>query len=172
VTDLTYDQAQQALLDLMNNPPPEGVTLEKLREIGRQISIEQLVAPPPDAITVLYSGNLVPDFLGPGVNLNSNKLAVELAAASEKFQIIDNTHAGNFLSSDEFFDAVVVALENELVDPNEIVKTARSLIYGSGGGFFSEASERFAQSAKDGDVFVIAPSPHSALGRRLISGDP
>jgi Ca2+-binding RTX toxin-like protein len=152
MSELTYAEAL-AELGGMTNP-----TIEQLRDLVSRTSVAQVDPSAPAKATILYSGLLSLSFHDNGDPLRAGEIAVAMAEADPSLKVIDNTQVGKLLANPGFRDKLLAAAG----DPD--VRSA--LLFKPDGGFWSNASERFAAAAADGDILVIAPKP-SSLGTEV-----
>jgi hypothetical protein len=106
--------------------------------------------------TLLYSGEIAQNYFGPDKSLKGVNVAAALTAADPSLFTIDRTHVGALLASDEFENKMQAAFDAAGLDQDDLGK----LLYGADGGFWSNASQRFAAEAS-GNIVVIAPNPAS-----------
>lgn len=132
---LTLEQAK-AELAALNNP-----TVDQLRDLVSRVD----VGTPAGSTTLLYSGKLAQ--FG-AETVGAGDVALELNKANPKLWIIDKTAAGEFLKSEELADTLLNAVGGDAV-------LRDSLLFGTDGGFWSNASERFAAGA-DGNVVSLS----------------
>lgn len=121
-----------ALLEQMTNP-----TLDDLRALVQQTNLD---LPPQVTATLLYSGRIG--------ELTAHDVAKAINAADGTVAIIDHTDVARLLSNDLFADRLTQAVGD--------AAQANALLYGNNGGFWSNASERFAQAAS-GNIVAIVP---------------
>lgn len=131
---LTLEQAKAELASL-NNP-----TVDQLRDIVNRVD----VGTPAGSTTLLYSGALAQ--FG-AETVSARQIAFEFNKSNSSLAIIDKTAVGEFLQTEE----LITALRTAVGSPED----ASSLLFGTDGGFWSNASERFAAGA-DGNVVSLS----------------
>lgn len=154
MSDITLDQALQEFAALKARVAPP--TLAELSDIVSRTRVT-LVDPLNSALdrsgdikaALLYGGSL-------GKDVTAHGIALAMSDANPNLAIIDKTHVGKLLLDDDFFEAFAAAAHTELNITD--VKDARSLYNGPDGGFFSNASKRFASANANGNIIAISPN--------------
>ncbi|KJV05287.1 calcium-binding protein [Methylocucumis oryzae] len=136
---------QDAIQELTNNPTAYA-TIDALRALANQVSVEAT-----GDVTVLYSGRL-------SDGTSTSDLIKNMLASGENIKVIDKTPVAEFLTSDEFLEAVgnIYGVELKDMQNENFSHPAKDWLFDAKNGPWADASYRFAMDAF-GDVRVIAP---------------
>ena len=145
---------QDAIQELTNNPTAYA-TIDALRALANQVSVEAT-----GDVTVLYSGRL-------SDGTSTSDLIKNMLASGENIKVIDKTPVAEFLTSDEFLEAVgnIYGVELKDMQNENFSHPAKDWLFDAKNGPWADASYRFAMDAS-GDVRVIAPE---ALSDRVFA---
>ncbi|MDR7308817.1 VCBS domain-containing protein, partial [Rhodoferax saidenbachensis] len=147
--------SKQEALDLIKQNPEQYSTLDSLRLLANQLSIDAT-----GKFTILYSGPLG--------DLKTMALVNAFIDAHEDIRLIDNTERAEFLKSPDFIQAVanaVTAETDNFTTPENVLSDQSNLgnkfLYDPKEGEWARASDSFSLATK-GPIFTLTADANPA----------